>query len=483
MNWQLASVAGFSLLVFVVGVAAARRHGRSRDVDSLLIGNRNLPLWLGIVTMTATWVGGGFINGTAEIVYDADSGIVWAQAPWGYALSLVIGGLFFARPLYERGCRTLLDPFEQSYGPKVAALLSIPAVFGEICWSAAILVALGTSGATILGWDIKTAIVVSSSLAVAYTVIGGLWSVAVTDAVQLLLILVGLLIALPFVLESAGGATNVFETYFSSTNPMPEGEGLVLWSDFALLLIFGGIPWQVYFQRVLASRNADSAVRLSVVAGIGCVLLALPAVVIGMAASTYDWSLNPAGAPESNAVVLPWTLQYLTPPIVATLGLAAIMAAVMSSVDSSILSAASLAVCNVYQPLFQRSTDSRESTLAVRVFVVLSGITAAALALSVQSVYGLWAFCSDFVYVILFPQLVVVLFVPFANRRGAICGIFVSLFLRALAGEPLIGLPAYVDYPGWYPVRTAAMLSGLLTIIAVSRLCPDDSARPQSTAV
>lgn len=39
----------------------------------------------------ATWVGGGYINGTAEVVYDTAQGLVWAQAPWGYALSLLIG--------------------------------------------------------------------------------------------------------------------------------------------------------------------------------------------------------------------------------------------------------------------------------------------------------------------------------------------------------------------------------------------------------
>ena len=44
-----------------------------------------------IIISIATWVGGGYINGTAEVVYDKDQGLVWAQAPWGYAISLVIG--------------------------------------------------------------------------------------------------------------------------------------------------------------------------------------------------------------------------------------------------------------------------------------------------------------------------------------------------------------------------------------------------------
>ena len=66
--------------------------------------------------MTATWVGGGYINGTAEAVYKDGSGFVWAQAPWGYAISLSMGGLFFARKMREMEYITMLDPLQDQYG-------------------------------------------------------------------------------------------------------------------------------------------------------------------------------------------------------------------------------------------------------------------------------------------------------------------------------------------------------------------------------
>lgn len=56
-----------------------------------------MPAWIGIFTMTATWVGGGYIIGTSEAVYDSARGLVWAQAPWGYAISLILGGLFLQK--------------------------------------------------------------------------------------------------------------------------------------------------------------------------------------------------------------------------------------------------------------------------------------------------------------------------------------------------------------------------------------------------
>lgn len=476
MDWQLLSIAVFVLTVFFVGVYGSRTRTASGSVHTMLLGNRQLPLWLGAITMTATWVGGGFVNGTAEYVYSPEAGLVWAQAPWGYALSLVLGGLVFARPLYRRGCTTLIDPFEKTYGPRLAAVLCIPAVFGELCWSAAILVALGSTVATILDWNMETAILAAAGLAVGYTVIGGLWSVALTDAVQLAFILFGLLLAIPFALAQAGGAQHVIERYWETTRAMPEGAELWQWSDTALLLVFGGIPWQVYFQRVLASRDERTAVRLSVVAGCGCFVLALPAVAIGMIGATCDWTSLGLEPPPSPALVLPWVLQSLTPTVVATIGLSAVVAAVMSSVDSSILSASSLVIWNVYRPLCRPQAGDRELTRMLRIAIVLIGTLATTMALSVQSVYGLWAFCSDFVYVILFPQLVAVLFVKTANRNGACAGLLSSLLLRASGGEPLLALDPVIPFPAWFPLRTAAMLSGLLSIVLVSRLTTDRKA-------
>ena len=57
--------------------------------EEVMLAGRNIGMFVGIFTMTATWVGGGYINGTAEIVFS--SGLIWCQAPLGYALSLALG--------------------------------------------------------------------------------------------------------------------------------------------------------------------------------------------------------------------------------------------------------------------------------------------------------------------------------------------------------------------------------------------------------
>ena len=276
---------------------------------------------------------------------------MWVQAPWGYALSLIIGGLLFARKMREHQFKTMLDPLEQRFGKRMAAVLFLPALTGEIFWTSAILTALGTTFATVLGLDFTSSIILSATVAVAYTALGGLWAVALTDIVQMTLLMIGLVLVLPFAANAVGGWDNVFATYNDNVGVLasflPNKEALgnyyYNWWDFALLLIFGGVAWQVYFQRVLSAKTAKIAVRLSLVAGVVCILAAIPAMLIGMIGNAADWQslgLAPLGSAEAPyAVTLPYVMRHLTNPWVATVGLGAIAAAVMSSVDSSILSA------------------------------------------------------------------------------------------------------------------------------------------------
>ena len=175
---------------------------------------------------SATWVGGGYINGTSEVT--STSGLVWVQAPWGYALSLTVGkisqhvrrnkhtkrrinrpklcndkyvyifyffagGLLFAEKMRSKNYVTMLDPFQDKYGSRMGGLMYIPALLGEIFWSGAILAALGASISVVIDViDNTTAITVSAAIAVLYTFFGGLYSVAYTDVVQLICIFVGL---------------------------------------------------------------------------------------------------------------------------------------------------------------------------------------------------------------------------------------------------------------------------------------------------
>lgn len=482
VNWSgFIAIMLFYGVIFCIGSYAANLR-KSDNVSELLLAGRSVPVGIAIFTMSATWIDGGYINGSAE--YAATAGLVWVQAPWGYALSLMIGGLFFARKMRHFRFQTMLDPLEQRFGNRMAAVLSLPALSGEIFWTAAILTALGTTFATVLGLETNTSILLSAFIAITYTALGGLWAVALTDVVQLLFLLIGLAIVVPNVLGTVGGLDVAWATYqeqkgvAASFLPSREALGSYYWNwwDYALLLIFGGIPWQVYFQRVLASKDEQTAVRLSIFAGFMCLIAAVPAILIGVTASVADWGAMGLQPPPDAPSTLPWVVRYLTNPWVATIGLGAVAAAVMSSVDSSILSASSMASWNIYRPILKPTVSDKSLFKIIRRCIWIIGIAATLLALQVKSVYALWVLCSDFVYCLLFPQLVCALFDKKANTIGSVAGFVVAFILRFGGGDATLGLPILLPYPMvedglvLFPFRTLAMVSGLLTIIIVSRL-------------
>ncbi|MCL4146497.1 UNVERIFIED_CONTAM: hypothetical protein GTU68_007189 [Idotea baltica] len=466
----------FYTLIFYFGTYVSKKKSAG-SVNDILLGGRTLPLGVAVFTMSATWIGGGYINGSAEST--ASFGLAWVQAPWGYALSLILGGLFFARKMRRFNFKTMLDPLHQRFGKKMTAVLFIPALMGEIFWTAAILTALGTTFGTVLGLDFNISIILSAIIAILYTVIGGLWAVALTDVLQLILLMLGLLIVLPFALDHVGGWSTAWT---KKAWEHPEwGNFFWNWCDYALLLIFGGIPWQVYFQRVLSAKNEKTAMYLSFFAGFICLLAAIPPIMIGVIAHSADWVALGVAAPENASLTLPYVVRYMTNPFVATIGLGAIAAAVMSSADSSMLSAASMAGWNVFRPLADKNkvTDASIAKV-VKASIWIVGIAATILALKIESIYTLWYLCSDLVYCILFPQLVCALFDKKANTTGSIIGFIVAVILRIGGGEPTLGIPIMIDYPMiemvgdvptvLFPFRTLAMICSLITIILVSRI-------------
>ncbi|UOQ46560.1 sodium:solute symporter family protein [Halobacillus salinarum] len=487
-------------VIFYIGSITAGK--KSDSANDMMVAGRSMPLWIAMFTMTATWVGGGYIAGTAETTFA--SGIVWAQAPWGYGLSLIIGGIFYARKMRRYEFTTMLDPLEVRFGKKVAGVLYLPALLGELFWSAAILVALGTTFGLILGLDFTTSIIISAIIAIAYTFVGGMWSVALTDVAQIIMIIVGLFLVVPFALSEVGGLGQAWGAYKEGmagfTNLFPPlngwsdpdwGNSYWNWWDYALLLIFGGIPWQVYFQRVLSSKNENTAMWLSIAAGILCIVLAVPAVMIGVAGFSADWASYGTEGPGAASEILAYVINYMSPYGIAIVALGAVAAAVMSSMDSSILSASSMAAWNIFRPLVKPKATGKDIKRTIRVSIIIIGLSATIVALNIDSVYTLWYLCADLVYCMLFPQLTTALFDKKANTYGAIAGLCVSFFLRLGGGEAALGLPAFLPYPMvedgvvLFPFRTLAMVCGLLTIIIVSRLtqkaCPPQPLRKLKT--
>src|SRR6188472_4084855 len=200
----------------------ASRKVREGTAAELIVAGRTMPLWIAALTMTATWVDGGYLLGTTEGAYKSSIQL-GIQGGLCFGISLILGGVFFAGVMRRYGFTTLIDPFEARFGKRWAVVLFLPVLAAELFWSAELLVAIGSTFGVLLGTDLTSAILLSAVVTTAYTVLGGMWSVAYTDVFQLALVAIGLAAALPFALHGAGGVQHAWSTYLTAR---PDGGGV-----------------------------------------------------------------------------------------------------------------------------------------------------------------------------------------------------------------------------------------------------------------
>ncbi|KAL5021603.1 hypothetical protein ScPMuIL_000758 [Solemya velum] len=410
------------LIVLVVGIWSGRKKRNGDDTNDPFLANRQLGIVISTFTISATGIGAAFINGNAEQM--ARNGLLWLYGSLCFNIGIGTAALLYVRKMRNAGYYTIFDPMQQKYGSKMGGLLFFPEFIGELFWESAILVALGTTLSVILDLNSTITIIISACVAVVYTFFGGLYSVAYTDVIQLCLVFIGLILGLPFaVTNPAVDFSRISKTWVGHVPT----DRIFLYIDGILMLIGGGIPWQSYFQRALACKTNSTAIKASMLSIVVTSLAIIPPALFGAIGAATDWNSTDYGGeipiPDSDWVMaVPMVLQHLCPTAVAVIGIGAVSAAGMSSTDSIILSTGTVFARNIYKHILRPKASEKEVIWVLRFAIVIVGILGSVIAITVNSVFGLYILSGDLMYVILFPQLTCAMWIQFANTYGSLIG-------------------------------------------------------------
>ena len=365
----------FIVLYLVVSIAIGLYAAtRVKNTADYAVAGRSLPLAVVIATTFATWFGSETVLGApAQFVKEGLHGTV--EDPFGAGLCLVLVGLFFARKLYLRNIITIGDYYRQRYGRVVEVLCSLIIIFSYLGWVGAQITALGlvfnllSQGAV----SLTMGMVIGTLVVLVYTLYGGMWSVALTDFVQMIVIAAGLLAIAWYAGNMAGGADKVV-AYAASEgkfNFLPTG-GLKEWVFFfaaGITMMLGSIPQQDVFQRVMSSRDVKTAQRGPVIGGLLYIGFAFVPMFIVMAALMV-MPETPALLADDPQKVLPTLVMGHMPVLLQVAFFGALLSAIMSTASATLLAPSTTFVENILRTQRPGMSDA-ETLKAMRVSVLV----------------------------------------------------------------------------------------------------------------
>ena len=340
-----------------------------------------------IATTFATWFGSETVLGvSAQFVKSGLSGVV--EDPFGAGMCLVLVGLFFAYKLYQKNLITIGDYYRLRFGRTVELLCSAIIIFSYLGWVGAQITALGlvfnllTQGAM----SITAGMVVGTLVVLVYTLDGGMWSVALTDFVQMIVIAVGLLLIAWYAADLAGGAGRVIN--YAATEGkfrfFPENADAKEWTFFiaaAITMMLGSIPQQDVFQRVMSSKNASVARRGPVIGGILYILFALVPMFVVTASVLIMPDTARALLQDDPQKLLPTLVMERMPLALQIAFFGALLSAIMSTASATLLAPSTAFVENILRNIRPDMSDAatlkamRLSVLGFTLCVLLYAIT------------------------------------------------------------------------------------------------------------
>ncbi len=450
MNLQILLLAAYLIGLIALGLWIGRRV---ETAGTFFVAGRKLGPGLIFATVLAANIGAGSTVGAAGLGYRD------GLAAWWWVGSAGIGTLLLAfwigpriwRLAKEHDLHTMGDFLELRYGKSVRATIAILLWLGTLAILAGQLIAMAWILDVVAGVPKVVGCLIGGVVMTAYFASGGLLTSAWVNLVQLVVLLVGLLLALPWALSEVGG-WGAITAAAAETSPDYLGffsGGGSGWHYMAMLvpafIISPGL-----IQKAYGARD-ERAIRLGLGAS-GVALIAFAAVppLIGMIARTANPGL------EQHELALPWLLSEMLPPALGSLGLAAVLSAELSSADAILFMLSTSLSKDLYKRFYRPEATDTQVLKVSRLAAVAGGSLGVLLAIVLPSVIGSLSVFYSLLSVSLFVPVVAGLHSRRAGTPEALAaiGAGVAALVGARLAPPLPGI--------WTPNTLGLIASALI---------------------
>jgi len=429
----LGLVIAYLVVTIVIGLYAARRVHNTSDYA---IAGRHLPLYMIVTTTFATWFGSETVLGIpAKFINGGLNGVI--EDPFGAGFCLILVGLFFAGKLYRMSLLTISDYYRERYGRAVEIACTLIIMLSYLGWVAAQVSALGMVFNLLSGGIISIPVGMTIGVVsiLAYTLFGGMWSVAVTDFIQMIILVAGLTIIAVVAGDMAGGADKVI-AYATSKDlfrflPEPTFKEIIFFFAGAITIMLGSIPQQDVFQRVMSANSVRSATRGPVIGGIAYILFAF----VPMFLVTSSLLIMPEqtaaflnGDAQLAQRILPTLVLEKMPFAMQVIFFGALLSAIKSTASATLLAPSVTFTENIWRQFRPVSADQK-NLLAMRVTVLIFSALVLVYAIKMEgtSIYEMVSNAYQVPLVGAFVPLVCGLYWNRATTQGAIAAVVLGI--------------------------------------------------------
>ncbi|QQG37402.1 MAG: sodium:solute symporter family protein [Micavibrio aeruginosavorus] len=428
-------VIAYWVVSVLIGLWAGSKVHNTRD---FAIAGRHLPFYMVVATVFATWFGSESVLGIpATFLGEGIGGII--ADPFGASLCLILFGLFLAGPLYKMNLLTIGDFYKKRYGRTAEVMTTLAIVISYLGWVGAQITALGLVFNIVSGGEISQfwGMWIGSLTILIYTFFGGMWAVAITDLLQMVIIVLGMVYIGGEVAEMVpGGVMGVVDHAvaagkFSNFWPSMDLVGIIAFAAALMTMMFGSMPQQDVFQRAQSAKKLEYAKWGSVLGGslyffftFIPMFLAYSAFLI--APDMVATHMAEDGDPQ---MILPSLILEKAPLIAQIIFFGALLSAIKSCASATLLAPSVTFTENILRPLHPGISDRnllkamRWVTMIFTLLVTLYAINSDA------SIFEMVENAYQITLATAFVPLVFGIFWRKATNQGALAAIFCGLFV------------------------------------------------------